>query len=670
MTSPEVAGVAAQLAQARLDALVRKALERPGAPSDAASRRLLVVDVERQRLVFSEDGRWVAEYPISTAEAGIGGADGSFKTPPGWHRVNRCIGDREPIGRVFVSREATERVWKGDSVDEDLILTRVFTLEGLEPGVNQGPGCDSRERYIYIHGTNHEHKLGKPCSHGCIRIANRDVVELFERVYEHDSVVVVEKLAEIPDPLGPGRFHYAGLGGSGMSALAQFQIMRGGKASGSDRSFDATSESRAETRHAFEKLGIAIHPQDGSGVGPDCAALVVSTAVEETVPDVAAARRYGVPIVHRSELLAHFVHSMRTIAVTGTSGKSTVVAMIFEVLRGAGRGPSVITGGDLVSLQREGLQGNAYYGGSDLLVVEADESDGSVVRYRAALGVVLNLQKDHKEMDDVRRMFDVFGAQVREGLVVGDHDELRGLRVAGGPEITVFGFGPEADVRATEIELLADGSRFEVEGTVFRLPVPGRHNVENALAAIAACRALDVPCAAMIEPFARFAGVTRRFQTLGVARGVEVVDDFAHNPAKLAASIDTAHRRAKRVLAVYQPHGYGPTRFLRDDLVRTFSSALGHDDRLWMLEVFYAGGTAKRDFSAADLVKEIAARGLRAEFAPSRDTLVGRIAAEARPGDLVLVMGARDPSLTELAQRVLTALESGSATDARRPSGV
>src|SRR6185436_5072362 len=148
-----------------------------------------------------------------------------------------------------------------------------------------------------------------------------------------------------------------------------------------------------------ERLGITIHPQDGSGVGPDCAALVISTAVEETVPDVAAARRYGVPIVHRSELLAHFVHSMRTIAVTGTSGKSTVVGMIFEILRGAGRGPSVITGGDLVSLQREGLQGNAFYGGSDLLVVEADESDGSVVRYRPALGVVLNLQKDHKEMD-------------------------------------------------------------------------------------------------------------------------------------------------------------------------------------------------------------------------------------------------------------------------------
>ena len=670
MTTPESAGVAAALGQVRLDALLRRALARPGAPIAAPGDRLLVVDVERQRLILAEQGKVAAEYPVSTAANGIGGEDGSFKTPPGWMRILNCLGDREAVGRVFVSREPTERVWRGDSVDEDLILTRVITLDGLEPGVNQGPGVDTRARYIYIHGTNHEHKLSRPSSHGCVRMSNADVVDLFERVREGDPVVVVDKLNEIPDPFGLGRFHYAGLGGSGMSALAQFQVLRGGRASGSDRSFDAAIGGRSDIRHAFEKLGITIHPQDGTGVGPDCAALVVSTAVEETVPDVAAARRYGVPIVHRSELLAHFVHSMRTIAVTGTSGKSTVVAMIFEILRGAGRGPSVITGGDLVSLQREGLAGNAYSGSSDLLVVEADESDGSVVRYRAALGVVLNLQKDHKEMADVRRMFDVFGAQVREGLIVGEDEEIANLRTAGGPEITVFGFGPEAHIRGVEVELEPDGSRFEVEGTTFRLPVPGRHNVANALAAIATCRALGVSCSSMIEPLARFAGVTRRFQTIGVARGVEVIDDFAHNPAKLEASIATAHRRARRVLAVYQPHGYGPTRFLRDDLVHTFASALSADDRLWMLEVFYAGGTARRDFSASDLVKEIVARGVHAEFAASRDTLVGRIAAEARSGDLVLVMGARDPSLTELAQRVLAALESGSAADVPRASGV
>jgi UDP-N-acetylmuramate--alanine ligase len=187
--------------------------------------------------------------------------------------------------------------------------------------------------------------------------------------------------------------------------------------------------------------------------------------------------------------------------------------------------------------------------------------------------------------------------------------------------------------------------------------VPGRHNVANALAAIAACRTLEVPLGDMVAPLAKFQGVGRRFQTVGAAHGVVVVDDFAHNADKIAAALQTAHLRAARVLAVYQPHGYGPTRFLRQDFVTTFARELKPEDRLWMLEVFYAGGTAQRDFSAADIVADIAARGVNAEFAPSRDWLAARIAQTARAGDVVLVMGARDPSLTDFARNIVAAIE-------------
>ena len=183
--------------------------------------------------------------------------------------------------------------------------------------------------------------------------------------------------------------------------------------------------------------------------------------------------------------------------------------------------------------------------------------------------------------------------------------------------------------------------------------------MENALAAIAACRALGVPPADMAAPLAEFRGVGRRFQILGTARGVEVVDDFAHNPAKLEAALETAHRRAKRVLAVYQPHGFGPTRFLRDDFVKTFATALTSEDRLWLLEIFYAGGTAQRDLSSADIAAEIVSHGRRAAFAPGREELIHAIAAEAREGDLVLIMGARDPSLTDFARAVLERLGTG-----------
>jgi len=462
--------------------------------------------------------------------------------------------------------------------------------------------------------------------------------------------VAASDTPHIPDPRGPGRFHYAGLGGSGMSALAQFQVMLGGHASGSDRSFDRGE--RAASRAQLEALGIAVHPQDGTGLTTDVTALVVSTAVENSVPDVAAAKRLGVPIVHRSELLAHFVGRFRTIAIAGTSGKSTVVAMVFEILRGTGRRPSVITGGDLVALQDEGLWGNAAYGGSDLLIVEADESDGSLVRYRPAVGVILNLQKDHAAMEKVAAMFVTFRERTRERVVTGEAQNLAPLSRGA----IVFGFGADVTVRGTDMELKGDTSRFAVDGVAFRLPVPGRHNVENALAAIAACRAVGVALPDMVAPLAAFKGVGRRFQSIGRARGVEVIDDFAHNPAKITAAIETARRRAARVLAVFQPHGYGPTRFLWADFVDAFAGALGPDDRLWLLEVFYAGGTATRDFSAADIVRDIAARGVNAEFAASREGLVAAIAAEARQGDLVLIMGARDPSLTTLARGVLSAL--------------
>jgi UDP-N-acetylmuramate--alanine ligase len=621
-------------------AIALGALSRGGSPFGALPDRLLVVDVLRQRMGLLERGELLGDFAISTARNGIGCEDGSFKTPPGWHSIHGKFGQDEPSGRVFRNRVATRENWQGEVREDDLILTRVLTLEGLEEGVNRGLGRDTLARLIYVHGTNQEHLLGVPVSHGCLRMANADVIALFEQTREGDLLVVAEGE-------GLGRLHFAGVGGSGMSALAQFLAMKGGRVSGSDRAFDRGLHPASRAR--LERLGIAILPQDGCGVAGDCSGVVYSTAVEDAVPDFAEARRLGVPLIHRSELLAHLVAAHRTIAITGTSGKSTTTAMVFEILRGAGRDPSVITGGELRALQCEGMWGNAWAGASDLLVIEADESDGSVVRYEPAVGVVLNLQKDHKEESEVAEMFRVFRTRAKESFAVGEGENLAELA----PGARVFGFGDGAQLRGVEVLLGAEGSTFRVNGTHFHLPVPGRHNVENAMGAIAACAAVEVPLQKMVEPLAGFQGVARRFQVVGEHRGVQVVDDFGHNPAKVAASLRTARMRAQRVLAVFQPHGYGPMRFLRPDFVAMFEAEMRSEDRLWMLEIFYAGGAAVRDFSSADIVAEIAARGTHAEFAPSREWLVERLAAEAREGDLVLVMGARDPSLTELAKAIL-----------------
>ena len=637
---------------ARYRALLLAARSREGAPSLERGSRLLVVDAARQRLGLLQHGALVFEAVISTAKNGLGCEEGSYRTPTGWHHIHARIGAGAEPGSVFRNRVATGDIWRGEPRDEDLILTRVLTLDGLEEGWNRGPGRDSLERFIYLHGTNQEGQLGAPVSHGCVRLANAAVMQLFDLLTEGDPVLIAGELAG--DGLGLGRLHFAGVAGSGMSALAQFVAMKGGQASGSDRSFDRGQ--RPEARLQLEALGVVIHPQNGSGLEGDCTGLVVSTAVEDEVPDVAAARNLGVPVLHRSELLAHLVARYRTLAITGTSGKSTTAAMVFEILRGAGTDPSIITGGELVALQREGLWGNAWAGASELLVIEADESDGSVVRYHPAVGVLLNLQRDHKEMAAVADMFRSFQAQVRESLVVGETENLREFAVGS----AVFGFGEGATLRAESLHLEPEGSTFTLEGVPFRLPVSGRHNVENALAAIAACAAVGVPLAAMVAPLATFQGVARRFQVLGTCRGITVVDDFGHNPAKVAASIRAAHLRVQeaggRVLAVFQPHGFGPLKFLRADFVETFATELAPGDQLWFLDVFYAGGTAARDISSAEVIADIAARGPAAEHAPSRDWLVARLAAEARAGDLVLVMGARDPSLTDLAAAILNRL--------------
>lgn len=625
---------------ARFRALALHALGRPEAPFADLPSRLLVVDVARQRMGLLVDGQLLSDLAISTALNGIGNTEGSYKTPPGWHRIHARIGEGEPLGRVFRSRVAQADHWQGEARDEDLILTRILTLEGLEAGVNRGPGIDSLERFIYVHGTNQEGRLGQPVSHGCVRVGNADMRAIFDLVQEGDVLVIVPQALEAG--LGLGRLHFAGCAGVGMSALVQ--MAAGGPVSGSDRSLDRGE--RPEIRQRLEALGVRLFPQDGSGVRGDCAALVVSTAVEDTVPDVAEAKRLGVPILHRSDLLAYLVERYRTLAITGTSGKSTTTAMVFELLRGAGRDPSLATGANLVSLQEAGAWGNAWRGDSDLLVIEADESDGSLVRYRPEVAVVLNLQKDHKEPEVVLDYFRTYRANTRGPLILGEEANLDPLREGA----TTFGFSEGADLRGLDLVLEAGGSAFTVEGIRFTLPLPGRHNVSNALAALAACRAVGVPLAELVAPMAAFRGVARRFQVLGTRRGITVVDDFGHNPAKVAAALEAAHLRSGRVWAIFQPHGFGPLKFMRAEFVDAFAAGLGPDDRLTFLEVFYPGGTASRDICSGDVIAEIAARGVRAEVAPTREALLDQVAREAKEGDLILLMGARDPSLGDFAR--------------------
>jgi len=448
------------------------------------------------------------------------------------------------------------------------------------------------------------------------------------------------------------RWHFAGIGGTGMSAIAFYLLGRGQKVSGSDRLFDQGGG--AAIRKALEDRGAVLFPQDGSGIEPGVR-LVVSTAVEADVPEVKAARGLGCEIVHRSEALAEIANSQKTIAVSGTSGKSTVTAMVFRILRGAGYDPSVISGGVLKELSAQGHWGNAYGGSGEWLVIEADESDGSLVRYAPEIGLMLNLDRDHKELEELRGLFRIFRDRSKVFVANGDRTECIEI---GGDAARYFGLHRHSHPAIDEFDLGADEISFRIGGESCVVPFPGRHMLENALASILVCTEAGVPLAVAAKSLASFAGVGRRHDFIGTARGVSVFDDFAHNPAKVEAGLAAARLAAGggRLLAVFQPHGYGPLRFLLEDFATSFAKALEPRDRLWIAPVYDAGGSADRSISSQDLATLLVERGVHVSAPATRGQIPSEIADEARSGDLVYSMGARDPELPAFARSILAAL--------------
>jgi UDP-N-acetylmuramate--alanine ligase len=370
------------------------------------------------------------------------------------------------------------------------------------------------------------------------------------------------------------RVHFVGVYGAGMSALAQFHAMGGGEATGSDRFLDRGQAS--EIRERLERAGVGLFAQDGSGITGKTDAVVASTAIEPDNPELAAAERFGVAVEHRADWLARIVREHRTFAVAGTSGKSTVAAMLYSILRDAGRSPSVITGAGLHALEAEGWLGNAMRGESDLLVIEADESDGTLPKYEAAVGVLLNLGKDHKEIEELERIFSAFRERSRSFVVNADEENL--ARWTEGA--STFGFERGA-LRGENLELRPASSRFSVEGTAFELSLPGRYNASNALAAVCAAKEAGVSFPEAAKALASYRGIARRYDVLGESGGVRVVDDYAHNPDKIRAVLAAARRQANGggLRVVFQPHGFGPTRFLKNDLIEAFAVAGGASTR-------------------------------------------------------------------------------------------
>ncbi|HYD12382.1 MAG TPA: Mur ligase family protein [Allosphingosinicella sp.] len=457
-------------------------------------------------------------------------------------------------------------------------------------------------------------------------------------------------------------YFFVGIGGSGMLPLAMIVHGRGHEVKGSDRSLD---QGRLSAK--FEELrraGIELFSQDGSGITGADQIVVASAAVEDSVPDMVKTRAVGAARLGRPELLAELFNAagMR-IAVGGTSGKSTVTGMIGWILHAAGRDPTVMNGAvmkNFVSPDRPFA--SALVGGGPDFVSEVDESDGSIALYRPDIAVLNNITLDHKSLDELRHLFRDFAANAGKVVLNLDDDETRLLAAALAPERlrTCSLKDQGADLFGADVVEEPFAISFTANGVPVRLQVPGRHNVENALVALAAAEAAGIPLGEAAGALAGFRGLRRRFELVGEAGGVRVIDDFGHNPEKIAATLRTLHAFPGRLLVFFQPHGYAPLRVMGSEFIDMFARELAADDILLMPDPVYYGGTTDMSVGTGSVTDAIVARGRKAEHIaeppPERRLSAARLVALARPGDRIVIMGARDDTLTLFAEELLARL--------------
>lgn len=434
-----------------------------------------------------------------------------------------------------------------------------------------------------------------------------------------------------------------------MRPLAKVLNASGHMVSGSDRSYD-----QGVDREGFGLLlkeGISLFPQNGEVFEGEVERVVVSSAIEEENPDLLVAQRKGVPIIQRAELLAEITNPHLSIGVAGTSGKTTTCGMIGYLLQRLHRDPTIINGGMVLDLNGE----DAVLGKGDLVVYEADESDGCMSLYCPTIGVITNVELDHMPLPQLIETFAGFARNVKETLVLHQaYIEPLGL---GYMRAKIFSFGLEGgDLFPQEYRITEEGIFFRISDLPYSLPILGLHNLLNALGAVSVLKVLGFGDEEISKEIRGFRGIRGRLEFLAQERGIKIYHDYAHNPDKIRATITTLQPYFKRLILIFQPHGYGPTRFLKAKLIETFCDNLREEDILFIQEIYYAGGKVERDISSNDLVTPLKKSGKRVFYSPCRSKTIESVVDVVKEGDAVVVMGARDRTLEGFAKDIARAI--------------
>ncbi|MCX8069760.1 MAG: Mur ligase family protein [Thermodesulfovibrionales bacterium] len=444
--------------------------------------------------------------------------------------------------------------------------------------------------------------------------------------------------------------YFSGIAGSGMSALALFAKKQGHNVYGSDRIFDIVEN------HPFKEIlhsiKIPIYSQDGSGLKEDTDLAIFSTAVEETNLDFMKARSLSIPIKTRPEYLADLVKQFDTIAIAGTSGKSTTSGMLAFLMKGLSLKPNFIGGGRVKQFGSKVNQGNFLCEKSKWLVIEACESDGSIVNYYPHTSLLLNLSLDHHSINETAKMFKRLISNTKSQVIINADDDNLGLLDI--QDAITFSLQRPAKYRPDSFNCDDLQSSFIIDGLKFNLSIPGKHNILNALACIAVLSELGIPKESIAPILSSFKGIERRFDIHLNNKSGLVVDDYAHNPHKISSMMEVTSKLSDSVCYIFQPHGYGPTKLMKDGYIDVFARHLRDKDHLILLPIYYVGGSANKDISSDDIVSAIKSRGISSEIIQTRDEVISK----TEIFKAFVIFGARDDTLSELARQIALRLST------------